>query len=244
MEIKVLTFNIHHGRGTDGKVNLERIAQVIEACNADVIALNEVDKHFAGRSGYIDQVSWLSERLGMNRVFGSGITRKPSRRTNFIPRQYGNAVLSRFPITEHRNYVFAVSPINLEDRALLEVGLLIEGQPLNLYVTHLSLTPYIQMKQVSFIFNQLANVEQPLILLGDFNTRPQSKVWRSLTARLTDVCHTACTTPCLTFPSFRPKVQLDYIFISDHLHVTSAEVVHLMPVASDHLPVQATIKFK
>ncbi|WP_237088696.1 endonuclease/exonuclease/phosphatase family protein [Paenibacillus larvae] len=50
MEFRVVTFNIHHGRGTDRKLNLDRIAQVIEKSQADVIALNEVDKYFSRRA--------------------------------------------------------------------------------------------------------------------------------------------------------------------------------------------------
>lgn len=42
-----MTFNMHHGRGTDGKLSLERIANVIEESKADLIGLNEVDKHFS-----------------------------------------------------------------------------------------------------------------------------------------------------------------------------------------------------
>src|SRR4051794_39354446 len=96
MELNVMTFNIHHGRGTDRKLNIGRISQVIKESNADLIGLNEVDRFFSKRSDYIDQISWLAKHLEMNYAFGEAITLR-SKKTN-ITRQYGNAFLSRYPI--------------------------------------------------------------------------------------------------------------------------------------------------
>lgn len=243
MEITVLTFNIHHGIGTDRKLDLERIARIIEHCQADVVALNEVDKHFSRRSGYVDQLGWLAERLGMNSVFGYAMSSKPARKTSLLhSRQYGNALLSRFPIIGHKNYIFASSALKLEDRALLEASILINGRPIALYVTHLSLIPFVQWKQAHMILQRMKQANLPAILLGDFNAKPHSRLWRKLTKRLTDACYQTSAVPCPTYPSLRPKVQLDYIFVSHHLHIVSAEVIRMMPVASDHLPVKAVLK--
>lgn len=55
IKIRLLTFNIHHGKGLDRKVNLQRISHVIKSVNADVIGINEVDKNFSNRSNYVDQ---------------------------------------------------------------------------------------------------------------------------------------------------------------------------------------------
>jgi endonuclease/exonuclease/phosphatase family metal-dependent hydrolase len=63
LQIKVMTYNIHHGKGMDKQVNLYRIAEVIEKSGADIIGLNEVDKHFSMRSFYEDQISWLAKQL-------------------------------------------------------------------------------------------------------------------------------------------------------------------------------------
>ncbi|WP_420901980.1 endonuclease/exonuclease/phosphatase family protein [Paenibacillus dendritiformis] len=141
MEIKVATFNIHHGRGIDGKLNLERIAQGIEDSQADIIGLNEVDKHFSRRSGYADQLTWLSDRLCMRHsFFGPAIS--SSSKSGSVPEQYGNAVLSRFPIVSRHNYVFHRSPLHFEKRAVLEVSVHIHRHLVKIYVTHLSLAPY------------------------------------------------------------------------------------------------------
>ncbi|QDM42413.1 endonuclease/exonuclease/phosphatase family protein [Paenibacillus thiaminolyticus] len=73
------------------------MAQVIEESQTDIIALNEVDKYFSRRSDNADQLTWLSDRLCMRHsFFGPAITF--SSKTGSVPGQYGNAVLSRFPI--------------------------------------------------------------------------------------------------------------------------------------------------
>src|SRR5215510_13900586 len=71
-EIRVLTYNIHHGEGTDGKVDLPRIANVIKSVSPDIIALQEVDQGTA-RAGGIDQPAELARLTGMEVVFGRNI---------------------------------------------------------------------------------------------------------------------------------------------------------------------------
>ena len=101
MQLNILTFNIHHGRGTDGKLDLSRIAHIIEASGADVIGLNELDRNFLRRSAFVDQLQWLAKRLNMHAAFGATVTLPSLKRT---PRQYGNGLLSRFPIISHSNH--------------------------------------------------------------------------------------------------------------------------------------------
>ncbi len=241
MEIKVLTFNIHHGKGIDGKLNLERIAKVIEDSKADIIGLNEVDRYFSRRSGNIDQLGWLSERLGMNQAFGETISLKSSMETGAKVKQYGNALLSRFPIVFQNNHVFDVSPRKIEGRALLEVHLDIYGQPLTIFATHLSLNPFKQNKQADLIIKKIVDDHQPVILVGDLNMRTGTKTWKKLSGTVMDVCNIASKAPCYTFPSFRPKIQLDYIFVSQNFNIISVQVIKQIPTASDHLPLHATL---
>ncbi|CAH8770802.1 endonuclease/exonuclease/phosphatase family protein [Paenibacillus dendritiformis] len=239
MEIKVATFNIHHGRGIDGKLNLERIAQGIEDSQADIIALNEVDKHFSRRSGYADQLQWLSDRLCMRHsFFGPAIS--SSSKSGSVIAQYGNAVLSRFPIVSRHNYVFHRSPFDFEKRAVLEVSVHIHRHLVKIYVTHLSLAPYIRSRQIDFLGDKITQDTCPVIAMGDFNTRPGTKAWHKLQRFATDACHHAGI-PCYTFPSIRPRLRLDYILVSRHFHIASTEVITSLPVASDHLPLMATL---
>ncbi len=63
MHFKVMTYNVHHGKGLDKKVDLDRICKVITNSNADIIGLNEVDRYFSKRSHFQDQMEYLTNKL-------------------------------------------------------------------------------------------------------------------------------------------------------------------------------------
>ena len=94
--LRVMTYNIHHAEGLDGKVDLERIANVIRQSNADIVALQEVDKN-TRRTGGIDMPADLARLTGMNVAFGANLD-------NFQGGQYGTAILSRFPFESYENH--------------------------------------------------------------------------------------------------------------------------------------------
>ncbi|WP_044640350.1 endonuclease/exonuclease/phosphatase family protein [Risungbinella massiliensis] len=237
MKLNVMTFNIHHGRGTDRKLSLERIAQVIKESNANLIGLNEVDRSFSKRSNFADQISWLAKQLQMEYAFGGAITLK-SKNAN-TPRQYGNAFLSQFPILFQKNHLLPYQSRFSESRSLLEIHILVQQVVLKAYVTHFSLNPLIHRKQTDFLLQQVMNDLHPTIIMGDWNKRPHSKSWHNMMEHFVDVCHAVGKGPYYTFPSTKPKVQLDYIFVSRDLKVKSVEVEQKLPVASDHLPLKA-----
>jgi endonuclease/exonuclease/phosphatase family metal-dependent hydrolase len=234
-----MTFNIHHGRGTDRKLNLERIAEVIQTSNVDLIALNEVDRFFADRSKYMDQVAWLAKHLQMEYAFGETVTLPSPHSTSL--RQYGNALLSRHPIIFAENHLLAFRSRIVENRAVLEVDIQLSTQVLKIYVTHLSLNPLIHRRQMDFMIEKSSPVSCPIILMGDWNMRPNSRAWRRITRYFTDACQVVGQGACLTFPSFQPRFQLDYIFVSQPIDVTFVEVMKQIPQASDHLPLKAKL---
>jgi endonuclease/exonuclease/phosphatase family metal-dependent hydrolase len=117
IRLRILTFNIHHGRGLDRIVDLDRISRVIRSANPDIVGLNEVDKQYSKRSEFVDQADWLAEKLDMEHVFGPAITLESQGN-----RQYGNAILSRYPIIKSRKHPFDFLPKVVEDRSLLEAG--------------------------------------------------------------------------------------------------------------------------
>lgn len=242
MQIKVMTFNIRHGKGTDGKLDLHRITEAMGDNQADIIGFNEVDRHFSKRSEYTDQLSWLAKRLDMNQAFGATIALHA--RGTPVRREYGNALLSRYPIVLSENHMIGYHTRFLEGRSLLEINVHIHGQPMKIYLTHLSLNPLVRRKQIKFIAGKVNGERQPVILLGDCNMRPGSREWRLMSGYLTDACHAAGMSPSYTFPSFRPAAQLDYIFVSRNLHIASVEVIKKIPAASDHLPLMATLILK
>ena len=94
--LKILSYNIKHGRGMDGKVDLLRIAKVIGSLSPDLVTLQEVDKNCT-RSGSVDLTRELAGILKMEGRFGKFM--------DFQGGEYGMAVLSRVPIISHQVHV-------------------------------------------------------------------------------------------------------------------------------------------
>jgi endonuclease/exonuclease/phosphatase family metal-dependent hydrolase len=153
----VMTFNMHHGEGMDGKVDIIRIAELLQQEKADIIALQEVDRYRL-RSGFVDQARELSEMLGMHMVYSPSLTYKVG--------QYGMAVLSRYPITDSS---WAFLPGNLETRSLLMTTVLIGSEPVHIATTHLGLSGEDRRLQLTRVSELLADKKGPLVVVGDFN---------------------------------------------------------------------------
>lgn len=236
-----MTFNIHHGRGIDKQADLYRIAEVIDKCDADIIGLNEVDKHFSRRSLYEDQISWLAKQLYMEHAFSPSISIKSKNLAKV--REYGNALLSRYPIVTKNSHSFNYISGLTEGRSLLEATIQINKQLFQIYVTHLSLNPYLHKKQTDFIVDQLHKYSHPIIIMGDWNMKPGSRGWRKLTHDLQDAWYIGGKGAGYTYPSLRPRTRLDYIFVSQNLKVIDSKVATNIPKASDHLPLTATLLF-
>src|SRR5690606_26361292 len=85
--MKIVTYNVHKCRGMDGRISVERIGDVLERLDADIIALQEI---FSSEKGQEGQLEYLARRLGREKAFG---------RTRYVRRKaYGNGILSRWPI--------------------------------------------------------------------------------------------------------------------------------------------------
>ena len=93
-QVTVLSYNIHHGVGMDGKLDLQRIGKIIKKVNPDIVALQEVELK-TKKTGNIDQAKVLAKATGLNYAFGPAI--------NFAGGKYGNAILSRYPIKSIKN---------------------------------------------------------------------------------------------------------------------------------------------
>jgi endonuclease/exonuclease/phosphatase family metal-dependent hydrolase len=236
-----MTYNIHHGKGIDKQVDLYRIAEVIESSEADIIGLNEVDKHFSKRSHYEDQIGWLANQLNMEQAYSPSLLLKSNSLKTV--RQYGNALLSRYPIVTKKSIPFNFISGLIEGRSLLETQIQINKQLFQINVTHLSLNPFLHKKQTDFIVNQLHKYSHPVIIMGDWNMRPGSRGWRKVTRELQDVWFLTGKGKGYTHPSLQPRMRLDYIFASHNFQVVEPEVVTKIPKASDHLPLKATLSY-
>ena len=235
--LRVLTYNIHHAEGTDGKLDLERIAKVIQSAKPDLVALQEVDQS-TKRSGGVDQLARLAELTGMHSAYGKAM--------DFQGGAYGIGMLSRWPLQNVRVHPLP-SPPGVEPRAILEATVVPgeNGAKLQFLVTHVDhkAAPAHRAQQVARIrelFPATAADAIPAILAGDLNATPDSEVIKSLFADWTD---SAAGKTFLTCPTNPPRVKIDYVLYRPASAWRVVETQALQePTASDHLPVLSILR--
>ncbi|WP_018933754.1 endonuclease/exonuclease/phosphatase family protein [Gracilibacillus lacisalsi] len=236
MHIKVMTYNIHHGKGLDKKVNLDRICKVIADSKADIIGLNEVDRYFSERSHFQDQMEYLTKELKYYGAFSPALSLQP--RNKYLTRQYGNGILSRFPIYAPKSYLFNNRLCMTEDRSILEATISLDNKWVHFYVTHLSLNPSLHRQQSDFL---ITKAKRPAVIIGDWNMKVHSKRWKRVVKVYKDVWDSIANQDGLTFPSKNPRKRLDYIFVSKDFTILDVQVNDSIPIASDHLPFVSTL---
>lgn len=232
--LSVATFNIHHGVGLDNVLDLERIAATVESTGAEVVGLQEVDVHFGERSNFVDQATWLADRLGMYVVFGANLDLDPL--TPGAPRrQYGTAVLSEHRISEWTNTLLP-RPEGGEQRGLLEARIRVRGLPVRVFDTHLQHNSQVErLAQIAAIRDILAGTDESVVVLGDLNATPDSPEIASLTEDLVDAWVTAGVGDGYTYDAVTPHARIDYVMSSGDVVARTAAVV--TTDAADHLPV-------
>ena len=233
-----MTWNIHHAEGVDKKIDVDRIAQLINEERADIVAIQEVDRGVE-RSKKIDIITKLADLTGMTYAFGKTI--------DYQGGEYGNALLTRFPIFEERNVLFKKIS-EAEQRGVLLLVLGIAGEEILVANTHFDSqgNDSLRVASVSELKNILkAYSSRPTILCGDFNDIPSSRVVTQLKEEYLDAWELAGTWEGFTFPADIPKKRINYVFTNNsrkpdststavHLRALSAHVVRSL--ASDHVP--------
>jgi endonuclease/exonuclease/phosphatase family metal-dependent hydrolase len=225
--IVVASYNVHGCVGRDGERDVGRVARVIEALDADVIGLQEVDlvPVDGGRSHQLDLLSHL---VGLEVVAG------PTREGR--NGHYGNALLTRFPVVAVRN--LDLSFRSREPRGALDVDLDAAGTILRVVATHLGLSPSERRHQVQRILEAVTADERLTVLLGDINEwLVYGRPLRWLHARF-GFCRAV-----RTFPAHFPVFALDRIWVhpSSALRCFEARATPESRAASDHLPVRAEV---
>jgi endonuclease/exonuclease/phosphatase family metal-dependent hydrolase len=243
-KFRIMTYNVHGCRGMDGRISASRIAEVIERYHPDIVALQELDLGRA-RSERCDQPREIAEALGMDVHFCAAVVDKDE--------QYGHALLSRWPMTLLRTDVLFGGERNrqLEPRGALWVTLDMEGAKLNLMNTHFGLWRSERREQVKDLLGEKwiggIDLNEPLIVCGDFNMGPRSRAFRDLCRRLRDVqTGLEDAAPLNTFATFRPFLRLDHIFVSRHFRAVTVRAPrnYMTRVASDHLPLIADLIYR
>jgi endonuclease/exonuclease/phosphatase family metal-dependent hydrolase len=239
--VRALTFNIRHGVGLDGVHDLERVARLIEGATADVVALQEVDRHLSARSGYLDQPGWLAQRLDMDMAYGPVVDLGPAESGPAgARRQYGIALLSRAALRDPRN-ILLTRPRGGEQRGLLGAAVDVAGQAVRVFCTHLQHRSRTErLAQATQIAESLAVGTGPVVVMGDLNARPGDPEIAPLTEVLHDAWAMAGDGAGFTFDAATPHARIDYILASAGLVARSAAV--LPTDASDHLALLAELE--
>lgn len=233
--LRVVTYNIHGCRTLDGRVGIERIAEVLKELAPDLVALQEVDVGQA-RSHGRDQATELGEALGMHAHFFPVLRKGQA--------CYGLAVLSRPPFLRARNSLLPGPPgPGRERRGAIRVTVAAEaGGEFDLINTHLGLGLLERRRQAAALLSDgWLRDGVPAALCGDFNAGPGSPVCRRLGTRLRPAGNGKPT-----FFAKRPLIRLDHIFVTDSRMVLDAGVAsgETARRASDHLPAWADLRPK
>lgn len=224
--LRVLTYNIHHGEGMDGRIDYERLAAIISRLKPDVVALQEVDRATT-RSNGVDQLERLASLTGMHGEFGRSIYHADG--------EYGLGILSRFPIAWAKVYPLPFRPGQEPRTALAALVEPDNGLPRFILVgTHLCHQSEVtRIDQVTYLSDIFAGDEaRPVILAGDLNARPKTAPIKILKDRG-------------WVDATAPESVIDYVLTrsQDHWEVGDIEVVG-DKVASDHPAVLVELKWR
>ena len=236
--LTVMTYNIHQGRDADGVLDLDRVAAAIRAQEADLVALQEVGRHWSADSAFRDQAADLGEQLAMEFVFGANLDRDPPQ-PGAPRRQYGTAILSSWPILESRNILLPRASSATEQRGLLLADVEVDGARFRLHNAHLGVSAQDRELQVVAILAEVDKTTRPHALAGDFNAPPTAPELAPLFERLRDAWTLAADGDGFTFPASEPTVRIDYVLVSADLTVSTARVP--AELSSDHRPLVAEL---
>jgi endonuclease/exonuclease/phosphatase family metal-dependent hydrolase len=234
-EIRILTYNIHHGEGSDGVFDLPRLAGVIRSADPDLVALQEVDERTARSSG-VSQASELGRLTGLRPVFGEAMP--------FQGGGYGVAILSRWPILAVHNRPLPRPVPDREPRTALSVTV---RPPAGFGHVTFTSTHFdfgrgnARDLQAQAINDMLVGDDQTLsILAGDLNSGEDSEVVRIVRQHWREI---EVPGPTVMSGSGQLIFRLDWLFVRPASRWRVREARRLEELtASDHLPVLAVLE--
>ncbi len=226
--LRVLSYNIHHGEGVDGRLDLARLAAIIAESRADLVALQEVDQK-ATRTKGVDQAAELASLTGLHHAYGKAM--------DFQGGAYGQAILSRWPLEDFTVHPLP-NPAKLEPRIAVSATVRPPGLPPVRFIgTHLDATrdETARVQQATKLNELFATDETLTVLVGDFNARPDTNPMKPLLAVWADA---SIGNPAPTIPAKKPTGRIDYVLLrpAGVWRVVSSTVLP-EAVASDHRPV-------
>ncbi len=227
--MRLATFNLLHGRSPgDGVVDTGRLRDALKALDADVLAMQEVDRG-QDRSGRVDQTALAADALGaLHARFAPALIGTPGRHwraarpgDDTTDPAYGVGLVSRLPVARWRRIALGASPAVLpalvdgrrlavirdEPRVAVAAELAAPAPVGTVVAVHLSFAPGVNVVQLLRLARALRDAPRPVVLLGDLNLPgpvPPAVLygWRSLVR-------------AMTFPTTAPSLQLDHVLARD-----------------------------
>lgn len=239
--IRIATYNVHKCRGLDRRTSPERIAEVINEMDADVVAMQEILNVKNGPAKYdqarsihknLEHYEW---RFGENRTLHGG--------------PYGNMTLSRWPIQFCRNYDLTCR--RRERRGCLRIDVLTaRAAVLHIFNVHLGTSFFERRHQGrKLLSNEVLNDRNyrgPRIVVGDFNEWTRGLVSRSMADAFESVNLRGFMRYTRTYPGVLPLLHLDHFYYDKQLTLRSFRLHRSRTalIASDHLPLVAEFEFR
>lgn len=222
--LRVMTWNVHSCIGSDGRVDPERIRNVIRAINPDIVALQEVDSRRDQRDGF--------DLLGDYLVEGRDSHRAEVRTIRTADGDYGHMLVSRHAISAW--VCHDVSKPGREPRSLIEARVETGHGEISVLAAHLGLSRRERRVQANKLSELAATDNLPTVILGDFN---EPTGFGAATRRLRRSFASTGRRP--TYPSRWPLFPLDRIWFESSLQLLGSDVCSEARHASDHLPLWA-----
>jgi endonuclease/exonuclease/phosphatase family metal-dependent hydrolase len=234
--LRAMSYNIQYGHE-----GLDSVIDVIRSQKADIVGLQEVDVHWSERSAFVDQAALIAKGTGMSYRFAR-IYQLPNADASKPPREFGVAILSRYPITSFRNHVITrlstqeENPVPAPLPGLLEANIDVNGRTIRVFDVHLDYRrdPAVRAMQVADILKHVGDTNTPTLFFGDMNARPDAPELKPLLDRFHD-SWPAEQGSVFTAPARNPDRKIDYVLMSPGFRVVKSWV----PVvyASDHFPI-------
>ena len=228
--MKLMSFNTQHCLNfLERHVDYEIMARTIKTVGADIVGLNEM---FNGGK-FCEQTKELSTLTGMESYYFA-------KAIDDADGPYGNGIISKIPFKSVETIIIPDPDPKrpggwYETRCLLKAEL---ENGLRVLVTHFGLESDEQENAVKTVLENIR--DEKCILMGDFNVEPSNELLAPIKARLKDASLGFCENKP-SFPSDKPRIKIDYIFVSHDIGVVNADIPEL--IASDHRPHTAEIKY-
>ena len=234
--LRVMTYNIHVGVGMDKKLDLQRIAGVINNAHPDLVGLQEVDRGVKRTEGK-DEIVELAAMTKMEYAFAPNL--------DYQGGKYGVAILSRLPIkkTEHRMFE---NKREAERRGMLRIEVEVEGKTLNFVTTHLDYQfEDARLFETEQMLKFLEGVKGPTIVVADLNDVPTGSAYQLMRTKFDDAWVTSgAKTEGFSYPADKPVKRIDHIFYRSGDRIRARKSWVIETLASDHIPVVSELEIK